>query len=101
MKLKHCSWCDKQFETSISYQIYCSVSCREYATKEKISDRYAISRRKKMHGKTRLCGSCGSNLSAYNDEKLCQACLIDPKEVMRTLKEIKGYSNGKPIQDES
>lgn len=99
MKQKHCSWCDNQFETNISYQIYCSVECREQATKEKIAERYALTRRKRMHTKTRLCKSCGIKLSAYNDETLCQSCLVDPKEVSKTIKEIKGYSNGKSKQD--
>jgi hypothetical protein len=101
MKQKRCSWCDKSFETNISYQIYCSVECREAATKEKIAERYVATRRKKMHGKIRKCLGCDTNLSAYNDEKLCQSCLIDPKEVSRVLREIRGYSNGKPIKDES
>jgi hypothetical protein len=99
MKNKHCDWCDKQFETKISYQIYCSVECREFATKEKIAERYAITRRKRLQENPRSCSSCGSKLSAYNDEKLCQACLIDPKEVSKAIKRIRGYSNGKPIED--
>lgn len=99
MKSKHCQWCDKQFEASVSYQIYCSVECREFATKEKIAERYLIKRRQNLQKKNRLCKSCGVKLSAYNDEVLCQNCLIDPKEVSKTIKEIRGYSaNGKPKQ---
>lgn len=99
MKAKHCEWCDNQFTTKISYQIYCSVECREAATKEKIMNRYAITRRNRLAKKSRKCKACDNNLSAYNDEQLCQSCLIDPKQVAKTIKEIKGYSNGKSNKD--
>jgi hypothetical protein len=99
MKNKHCSWCDNHFETKISYQIYCSVGCRELATREKIAERYAIIRRKKLQENPKKCNSCGGKLSAYNNEKLCQVCIIDPKEVYKTIKKIRGYSNGKPVED--
>lgn len=95
MKTKHCSWCDTNFETEISYQIYCSPSCRDYATKDKIAVRYQIYRRKKRVGQTRVCKSCQSNLSIYNDENLCQRCLVDPKDVQKMLNKIKGLSRGK------
>lgn len=95
MKQKHCKWCDNTFETSISYQIYCSAVCRDAATKEKILDRYQTIRRKKRIGKTRICKSCGSNLSIYNDEPLCNVCNVNPADIKRALKEIKGLSNDK------
>ena len=96
MKSKHCEWCDSQFDTAISYQIYCSPECREQATKEKIALRYTLTRRSKRHGKTRLCKSCGANLSAYNDDQLCQSCIVNPTDVSKALKEIKGLGkNGK------
>lgn len=93
--MKNCQWCDAAFEPRVSYQIYCSDECRELATKEKIAQRYAMSRRNKMIGKTRNCKSCGKPLSVYNDESLCSACVVDPTEVSKTLKEIKGMANGK------
>jgi hypothetical protein len=99
MKTKHCQWCDTQFTTDISYQIYCSVGCRDLATKEKIAARYQISRRKKRLGKARPCSSCGLGLSIYNDEQLCQKCLVNPNEVAKILKEIKGLANGKHKED--
>jgi hypothetical protein len=99
MKTKHCQWCDNHFDTEISYQIYCSVGCRDSATKEKIAARYQISRRKKRFGKTRPCGSCGANLSIYNDDALCQQCLVNPSDVNKILKEIKGFANGKHKED--
>ena len=95
MKTKHCDWCDCTFETSISYQIYCSAECRELATKEKIAQRYAISRRSKRQGKERRCKSCNAQLSVYNDEPLCQSCIVNPQDVTKALKEIKGFGNGR------
>lgn len=97
--MKHCQWCDLQFTTKISYQIYCSASCRELATREKIAERYAASRRNRRHGKVRKCKSCESNLSAYNDDPLCIKCSVNPVDVSKALKEIKGLMNGKSITD--
>lgn len=87
--MKNCQWCDTSFETELSYQIYCSANCRELATKEKISQRNAINRRNKMIGKKRKCKSCKNLLSAYNDDQLCHACLVNPADVSRALKELR------------
>jgi len=93
--MKHCQWCDTAFKSKVSYQIYCTPECREAATKEKIAERYAISRRHKLMSQDRKCKQCGKKLSAYNDDVLCHSCLINPKEVNKTLKEIKGMADGK------
>lgn len=93
--MKSCDWCDQSFETKISYQIYCSVECREESTKDKIAQRYAITRRSRMIGRKRNCKSCGLGLSAYNDQNLCSNCVIDPKDVSRALRELKGIVNDK------
>ena len=96
MKNKHCQWCDNTFQTKLSYQIYCSSECREGATREKIAERYISVKRKKRFGKVRECKSCGSQLSVYNDEMICDRCLINPLDVTKALKEIKGL-----LKDES
>ena len=88
--MKTCQWCDEPFEPKVGYQIYCSSECREEATKEKIAQRYLVSKRNRMMSKKRNCKSCGSPLSAYNDDPICQACIVDPAEVSKALKEIKG-----------
>jgi hypothetical protein len=93
--IKHCQWCDNSFDTKISYQIYCSGNCRELATKEKITQRYLQTRRNKRYGKERKCKSCDAILSVYNDDILCQTCVVVPKDVEKMLKEIKGMANGK------
>lgn len=98
--MKHCQWCDAQFTTKISYQIYCSSECREGATREKIAERYAISRRSRRIGKTRKCKSCSSILSAYNDDSLCMKCTVNPNEVSKALRDIKGFISGKFSTDE-
>jgi hypothetical protein len=93
--MKHCSWCDKHFKTDITYQIYCSAECRESATKEKIAQRYILTRRQKRKGKNRICKSCEKLLSIYNDDSLCSTCTVKPSDVSKALKEIKGKANGK------
>jgi hypothetical protein len=93
--MKHCHWCDNQFQTKVSYQIYCSIGCRESATKEKIAARYLVKRRSNRVSKERKCKSCDSVLSIYNDEVLCPRCLIIPGDVNKALKDIRGLANGK------
>lgn len=97
--MKTCQWCDTAFEPNVKYQIYCNPECREAATKEKIAERYAITRRNRLINKDRRCKSCNGKLSAYNDETLCQSCLVNPKDVAKALREIKGIANGKTELD--
>jgi hypothetical protein len=99
--MKHCQWCDTQFETKISYQIYCSVGCREAATKEKIAARYLVKRRSNRVAKDRKCKSCESPLSIYNDDSLCPKCLVIPGDVSKALKDIRGLANGKNKPDKN
>lgn len=88
--MKQCDWCNQQFKPSVSYQIYCSVECRDSATKEKIAERQKILRIQSRHGKTRKCqGGCGSRLSVYNESTLCTKCSVSIKEVNLKIKEIK------------
>ena len=93
--MNNCKCCDRQFEQSVSYQIYCSTSCRDTATKEKIALRYLQSKRQKRKGKTRLCKSCSTPLSIYNDDAVCSSCSVNPDAVNKAIKEIKGRVNGK------
>lgn len=86
-----CSWCSLEFEPKVSYQIYCSVECRNQATKEKIAERYSLNRIKNRSTKERKCsGGCGSTLSIYNDNNFCSTCMINKKKVDKMLKELKG-----------
>lgn len=89
MTNKYCEWCDNGFEASVSYQIYCGTECREEATKAKIAKRYEKKRRNRLIHKSRKCRACGSKLSAYNDEQICNSCIVNPKDVNRAIKDIK------------
>jgi hypothetical protein len=93
--VRHCNFCDKQFDQSVSYQIYCSVDCRDLATKEKIAARYLQSKRLKRKGKVRLCKSCSMPLSIYNDYPICNTCSVNPDIVAKAIKKIKDKSNDK------
>ena len=90
--MKLCSRCDKTFTPKVSYQIYCGELCREEATKEKIAERYQITRRQKRIGKERKCiGGCGTKLSIYNDSGFCSNCNVSKKQVDKMIKELKGF----------
>ena len=89
--MKLCNRCDNYFSPKVSYQIYCSETCREESTREKIAERYLVSRRQKRIGKDRRCtGGCNTSLSIYNDSGFCANCNINQKEVNKVLKELKG-----------
>lgn len=88
---KYCRWCDKDFFSQAKHQIYCSVSCREQATKQKIVERTNRSKVKSRIGKKRNCVNCGIDLSIYNEKTLCNACDVDQKKLDKALKEIKRF----------
>ena len=89
--MKLCERCDKRFQPKVSYQIYCSQDCRDLATKDKIAERYQVSRRQKRIGMVRRClGGCGVQLSIYNDSGFCSNCNVSQKAVEKMIKELKG-----------
>ena len=89
--MKPCSWCSNYFTASVSYQIYCSATCRDEATKEKIVERHKATRRQKRNSKERFCvGKCGTRLSIYNDHIFCDNCYINQKEVNKLFEEFGG-----------
>lgn len=89
--MKLCERCDKRFQPKVTYQIYCSLECRDSATKDKIAERYNVSRRQKRIGKVRRClGGCGVQLSIYNDSGFCSNCNVSQKAVEKMIKELKG-----------
>ena len=92
--MKLCKRCNKVFTPKVTYQIYCSAECRSSATKDKIVERYNLTRRQKRIGKVRKCfGGCGQQLSIYNDSGFCSSCNVSKKEVDKMLREIKGFFN--------
>ncbi len=48
---------------------------------------------KKRFEKKRVCKSCGSPLSAYNDSQICFGCVENPTDVSKALREIKRMMN--------
>ncbi len=89
--MKLCERCDKRFQPKVTYQIYCSPECRDSATKDKIAERYNVSRRQKRIGKIRRClGGCGLQLSIYNDSGFCSNCNVSQKAVEKIIKQLKG-----------
>ena len=90
--VKLCDKCNKGFTPKVTYQLDCSAECRASATKDKIVERYQLTRRQKRIGKVRKCfGGCGQQLSIYNDSGFCSNCNVSKKEVDKMLKEIKGF----------
>jgi uncharacterized protein YmfQ (DUF2313 family) len=90
--VKQCERCDTKFKPKVSYQIYCGEECRDLSTKEKIAQRYQVTRRQKRIGKERKClGGCGVKLSIYNDSGFCANCNVSKKAVDKMLKEVKGF----------
>lgn len=88
--MKSCNWCENSFKPTVSYQIYCSTKCRDEATREKIVERHKVLKRKKRRDKIRFCaGACGTKLSIYNDDVMCNSCSINSKQVDKKIKEIR------------
>ena len=86
---KNCEWCGTDFNANVSYQIYCSASCRTESTKEKTANKQRDKRIKSRVGKERLCATCKQPLSIYNDDTFCSTCIGDQKLLRRFLKDIK------------
>ena len=89
---KFCKLCDEQFQTNNKNQIYCSPDCRSTATKEKIMQRYKVSKVRSRASKSRKCaGGCGIEISIYNDVGICNNCMMSKRKLDQTLKDIKGF----------
>lgn len=90
--MAYCAVCDQEFAQNSSKQIYCSVECRQQASKQKITERYEKEKIRKRIGKNRRCaGGCGTMLSIYNDSGMCDNCLEHKKRVAGFMRELKNY----------
>lgn len=90
--MKDCAWCGEFFEPATSYQIYCGATCRETATKQKIRDRGSMAKIKRRIKKPRFCANkCGSQLSIYNDSKICAKCRVDQRLVDKALNNMRDF----------
>ena len=89
---KICRWCNEAFFSKNKNQIYCSKECRVDATKEKIVQRYNVSKAKSRVGKERRCaGGCNTLISIYNNQGFCNSCLVNNKKVDKFIKDLRGY----------
>lgn len=89
--MKQCNWCSNYFTANVSYQIYCSAICRDEAKREKIVERHRAVKRQKRSEKPRKCLKCSKVLSVYNDEKYCNTCNINQKEINKKIREIRVF----------
>jgi len=87
--LKNCEWCGKDFDANVSYQIYCTPECRTVATKNNTTQRQRQKKAESRKGKTRLCSTCHTPLSIYNDDNFCSNCIGSKKDYKKFLRNIK------------
>ena len=90
--MSRCALCAAHFEPTTSYQIYCSVGCREESTKKKSRERARSAAIKRRRKSKRMCANgCGTKLSVYNDDKVCNRCKQNDKLVNLALKNIERF----------
>lgn len=90
--MEYCIWCDKDFLPNSPKQIYCSIACRQEASKKKIIERNETEKIKKRIGKQRRCaGGCRTLLSIYNEIGICDNCVVHKKKMQLFMREIKEY----------
>lgn len=66
--------CNKVFIAKVYNAIYCSPECRRVITNKNLLANYY--EKKSNKGKKRICktANCGTVLSRYNKEKICESC---------------------------
>lgn len=84
-----CRWCDKDFISQSKHQIYCSLECRQAATKEKVIERAQKQKLKRRMNKKRFCATCATEISIYNEHPTCNNCYIDKKKMDKFLKDMR------------
>lgn len=67
--------CDIEFVKQTHNQRYHDAECCRLATNIKIMEKYYARRAQKL-GLARYCGSCGSRLSRYNSDSICNPCSL-------------------------
>ena len=67
--------CRRTFSPSTHNQKYCSDECCRTATNDKLKQQY-YDKKARLAGKKRICKTpkCGSQLSRYNESKICAKC---------------------------
>lgn len=96
--MRECAWCSSYFEPTTTYQIYCGRDCRKEATREKIKENGRRATIKKRQKTKRFCiNDCGTRLSVYNDEKMCNKCKVNDTLVNKALNNIKDFFDYKDL----
>lgn len=65
--------CSIDFNARTHNQKYCSDECCRLATNKRIMEKY-YEKKAIKNGAVRICKSCKSQLSRYNQEDLCSTC---------------------------
>jgi hypothetical protein len=86
---QYCRWCDKQYTANSKQQVYCSIECRQIATKENTMQKRKQQKFKKRINKRRLCSGCGIEISIYNEFSICNSCYVDKKKLDKFLKDMR------------
>jgi hypothetical protein len=85
--------CAIDFDARTHNQKYCSDECCRVATNKRIMEKY-YEKKAIKGGATRLCKTCHSQLSRYNQDNLCSTCeksteIKSKLMMMEILNEIK------------
>lgn len=80
--------CLKEFSSKTHNQKYCTDECCRIATNKRIMEKY-YEKKAIKNGAVRLCKTCSSLLSRYNDSNLCSVCVKGKKnKTKHIIKEI-------------
>lgn len=92
---KPCAECGQEFEFKTHNQKYCSGECCRVATNKRIMQKY-YEKKERLSGKERICSTCNSILSRYNDADTCVICDMKSTKNKTTvaIKEIENVIGG-------
>jgi len=84
--------CSLEFEAKTHNQKYCSDECCRLATNKRIMEKY-YEKKAIKNGAFRPCKTCNTQLSRYNDSKICLSCekkklSENKKNILRMINEI-------------
>jgi hypothetical protein len=85
--------CGIEFDAKTHNQKYCSDECCRVATNKRIMEKY-YEKKAIKNGALRICSSCKSKLSRYNQSDMCASCerstqVKSRNMIMEIINEIK------------
>ena len=93
--------CGQEFEPRTHNMKYCSDEHCRIATNEKLRAAY-YAKKDRLAGKKRICSgkNCNSELSRYNEDKICYSCqnsqkISDKIEMMEMMRSVIGKTGKK------